>query len=354
MRIEAVDLFCGAGGLTYGLSKAGVSVIAGVDLDEACKYPYEQNNKATFVHADVAGLAGSDVAPMYSEGTVRLLAGCAPCQPFSSLRYGEDTSGDHKWGLLEHFARIVTEVSPELVTMENVPGVQRHAPYKNFVATLNQLGYSVDAKVVQCADLGLPQLRRRLVLMASRIGPIKMPKVSGTRVSVGDALRSLPPLRHGEENAADPLHRARTLTDLNLARAKASRPGGTWHDWPDHLILECHRKSTGASFKSVYGRMVASEPSPTITTQAYNIGTGRFVHPEQDRGITLREAAILQSFPKKYKFVRSKNDVRFSTIGRLIGNAVPPKLGEMIGRHFVAHVATHKENRPNGKSEGER
>jgi DNA (cytosine-5)-methyltransferase 1 len=339
MAIEAVDLFCGAGGLTYGLSKAGISVIAGVDLDEACQYPYEQNNEAIFLHADVANLAASKIASMYSKGAVRLLAGCAPCQPFSSLRHGEDTTGDHKWGLLEHFARIVAEVRPELVTMENVPGVQRHEPYKKFTDTLNGLGYSVDAKVVQCADLGLPQLRRRLVLVASRIGPIKMPKASGTRVSVSEALGGLPALSHGQEDDNDPLHRARTLTALNLARARASQPGGTWLDWPDDLLLDCHRRSTGASFKSVYGRMKANEPSPTITTQAYNIGTGRFVHPEQDRGITLREAAILQSFPKKYKFARTKKDISFSTIGRLIGNAVPPKLGEMIGRHFVKHVA---------------
>jgi DNA (cytosine-5)-methyltransferase 1 len=342
MTIEAVDLFCGAGGLTYGLVKSGISVVAGVDLDGACEYAYTQNNAAKFLHCDVSIVQGEALRKLYSKNSIRLLAGCAPCQPFSSLRHGEDTSGDHKWGLLEHFSRLVTETEPHLVTMENVPGVKRHQPYKEFVAKLSNLGYSVDANVIQCADLGLPQFRRRLVLVASRLGPIKVPLVSGQRTSVSKALGDLRRLEHGEADPVDPLHRARKLTDMNVQRAKASLPGGTWEDWPDRLLLDCHRKETGASFKSVYGRMRADEPSPTITTQAFNIGTGRFVHPDQDRGITLREAAILQSFPKKYKFARSKDEISFSAIGRLIGNAVPPKLGEAIGRHFVQHVAINR------------
>lgn len=338
MTIEAIDLFCGVGGLTCGLRSAGVRVHAGYDIDVACRYSYEANNDAEFVERSVADLTGEELASWFSPGAIRLLAGCAPCQPFSTMANSTGKKDERKWGLLGAFARLVRELEPELVTMENVPRVTNHEPYRGFIDTLESLGYFIDARRIRCADYGIPQERRRFVLVASRLGPISIPEKIGPVLTVRDAIGHLPPLEAGESDAADPLHKARSLTPLNLRRIRASRPGGTWEDWPEELRAPCHVAATGKSFRSVYARMSWERPSPTITTQSHNFGTGRFGHPEQDRGISLREAAILQSFPDDYRFVPQGSVAHFATTSRMIGNAVPPKLGEVIGREFVKHV----------------
>lgn len=337
-KIEAIDLFCGAGGLSYGLKQAGVIVKCGIDLDPACEFPYEENIKAVFLKKNISDVYGRDLEKFYSKNAVRLLAGCAPCQPFSTLANGRDTSEDQKWGLLGEFARLVKELKPELVTMENVPRVTNHAPYQKFISALEDLGYKVDANRVRCADYGIPQERRRFVLIASMLGEVSMPKPKKNTVTVHDAIGHLPALEAGQEDPADPLHRARSLTPLNLKRIKASVPGGTWEDWPLALRSPCHTVKSGSSFRSVYARMKWDVPSPTITTQSFNFGTGRFGHPEQDRAITMREAAILQSFPEDYCFVKAGTPVHMTKIGRLIGNAVPPKLGQVIGENFLQHL----------------
>ncbi|MDP2788406.1 MAG: DNA cytosine methyltransferase [Pseudomonadota bacterium] len=336
--IEAVDLFCGVGGLTCGLRSAGVQVRAGYDIDPACKYPYESNNGATFVTQSVSELSGADLASWYSPGAICLLAGCAPCQPFSTLANVCEKKDETKWGLLEEFARLVRELKPELVTMENVPRVTNHAPYRSFVETLETLGYHVSSRRARCADYGIPQERRRFVLVASRLGPVRIPPPSGPVRTVREAIGHLPKLAAGQADATDPLHKARNLNLVNLRRIRASRPGGTWEDWPEELRAPCHLASTGASFKSVYARMSWDQPAPTMTTQCYNFGTGRFGHPEQDRGITLREAAIIQSFPDDYRFVPPGEIAHFASVGRMIGNAVPPRLGELVGKIFMDHV----------------
>jgi len=337
--IEAVDLFCGVGGLTFGLRQAGISVCAGYDIDPACRYPYEVNNNVPFEQRSVTELTGDDLSAWYSPRAVRLLAGCAPCQPFSTLANGKAVRDETKWGLLGEFTRLVRESLPDLVTMENVPRVTNYDPYRGFVEALEALGYHIDARRVRCADFGIPQERRRFVLLASRLGPIVLPRsISGTILTVRDAIESLPSLAAGETDSVDPLHKARRLTPINLQRIKASKPGGTWEDWPMDLRASCHRIASGASFKSVYARMSWDLPAPTVTTQCYNFGTGRFGHPQQDRAITLREAAILQSFPKDYQFVKPGEIAYFNTVGRMVGNAVPPRLGEMVGLALAAHV----------------
>lgn len=341
--IEAVDLFCGVGGLTCGLVKAGVVVKAGFDIDAPCRYPYEINNSARFIEKSVADLKGEEVAAYWTPGAIRLLAGCAPCQPFSTLANTKKSEDDGKWGLLGEFARLIRETLPELVTMENVPRVTNYAPYRGFIKTLVELGYHIDAQRVRCANYGVPQERRRFVLVASRLGSVKLEKPQESIVSVRNAIGHLPPLSAGETDVNDPMHKARTLSPINLSRIRSSRPGGTWADWPVSLRSPCHRSESGASYKSVYARMAWDEPSPTMTTQCFNFGTGRFGHPEQDRAISLREAAILQSFPRDYKFAPPEEIIRFATVGRMIGNAVPPKLGEMVGRVLVAHVLAINE-----------
>lgn len=340
-RIEAIDLFCGAGGLSYGLRQAGVHILAGVDIDPMCRFPFEENNAARYISKSVVDLTGDELKSMYSPGAIKLIAGCAPCQPFSTLSNGRDLTTDNKWKLLDEFTRIVESVEPDLVTMENVPKVKGYAPYERFVSALLRLNYKVFARSIRCADFGIPQERRRFVLLASRLGEVhlEIPRRDSVKtVSVLEAIGDLPVLGAGEVSQDDPLHKARSLTPINLERIRASKPGGTWNDWPEHLRSPCHKKNTGSSFRAVYARMKWEKPSPTITTQFFNFGTGRFGHPEQDRGITPREAAILQSFPRGYKFIPKESCVHFSSLGRLIGNAVPPRLGEVIGETFVRHV----------------
>lgn len=340
-RIEAIDLFCGAGGLTHGLIQSGVQVRVGYDIDECCRYPYEVNNQAVFELQSVTDLTGKQLAKWYTPGAIRLLAGCAPCQPFSTLAKADKIDVE-KWNLLFQFGRLVKELQPELVTMENVPGVIHHSPFQEFKRTLIKLGYHVDSKVVRCADYGVPQERKRYVLIASKLGPIELDSAEKyTKHTVRNAIAHLPSLESGEQCKRDRLHHARRLSDINLKRIKASVPGGTWQDWPKSLRSPCHNTERGASFKSVYARMSWDKAAPTMTTQFYNFGTGRFGHPEQNRAITLREAAILQSFPEDYLFVPPEAQVRFEPIGRMIGNAVPPKLGYVIGKTFKKHLRLH-------------
>lgn len=339
--IIGIDLFCGAGGLSYGLQQAGVSIAAGVDVDRACKYPFEANIQAPFLPTDVADLQGDHLGRLWRDAPVRLLAGCAPCTPFSPYRRGIDTSGDEKWPLLGQFERLVRETRPELVTMENVPRIQGAEVFISFVSALEELGYHVDWRSCRGVDFGLAQGRRRLVLLASRLAPIQVPGRWGGGPqprTVRDEIGELPVLGSGEVDPDDRLHRSRDLSPINLKRIRASKPGGTWHDWPEDLRAPCHRRLSGSTFRNVYARMEWDQPSPTITTLPFNFGTGRFGHPDQDRTISLREAAMLQGFPRDYRFVSDKDPVHFTRLGRLIGNAVPPPLAEAVGETMVGHA----------------
>lgn len=346
LDIEAIDVFCGAGGLSYGLQQTGIKILAGIDVDKACQYPFEKNVKAPFLKKDVRDVTTAELKALYSPGAVKMLAGCAPCQPFSSFRNKlGDNEKDEKWTLLDEFGRLVEELQPDLVTMENVPPLRSKDVFKQFVAKLESQGYSVEVQVVFCPAYGIPQKRRRLVLIASRLGPVAPLEPLYKPVdypSVRETIEKLPPVESGSVYVPDPLHRSVGLNELNLKRIRHSKPGGTWKDWPVEILSKCHTKKSGASFQSVYARMEWDKPSPTITTQCYNYGTGRFGHPEQDRALTLREAAMIQSFPDDYKFAEPDR-VTFSGTGRLIGNAVPPKLGTAIGNHFKQHLAVEKQ-----------
>lgn len=338
-QIVAVDVFCGVGGLTHGLTNAGVKVQLGIDLDPACRYPMETNNAAKFLEADVGRLLPSDVQTAFGEAQITLLAGCAPCQPFSSYAQSAKRKAPHDdWELLRSFSNLVLAVRPTLVTMENVPPLIKQQIFKDFVAELLEAGYDLDFKVVDGRDIGLPQRRKRLVLVASQLGPITIPEANQPQATVRDTIADLPPLTAGSSDSEDPLHAAASLSELNLARIRHSRPGGTWRDWPDELVSPCHTRRSGATYPSVYGRMEWDAPAPTMTTQCYGFGNGRFGHPEQDRAISLREAAMIQSFPKDYTFVPEGTRINFNTLGRMIGNAVPVLLGEFIGEILVDHV----------------
>jgi len=338
---KVVDLFCGAGGLTRGFTDEGFDVVAGIDLDPSARHPYEANNDSVFLYRDVRSLTGDLLEELFSGATHRILAGCAPCQPFSSYTQGQQHDESKRWELLDSFSRLIEECRPEIVTMENVSRLMSHPNFCLFEDRLKLGGYNVWRRVVPCADYGVPQSRRRLVLLASRLGDIVMIPPSHPRGhwrTVRDAIGSLPPLVQGSANEGDPLHCSSGMSPKMLDRIKASRPGGSWHEWPESLRADCHKKESCKSYRSVYGRMSWDEPAPTLTTQCYGIGHGRFGHPEQDRAVSMREAAILQTFPNDYEFVRPGEQVQFSRLGRLIGNAVPVSLARAVAASIHQHL----------------
>lgn len=351
INISAIDLFCGIGGLSYGLREAGINVKAGIDIDETCEYAYSKNCNAEFINESIESISSSFLNKIYGDIDIRLLAGCAPCQPFSSYTYKGDKQNDTRWQLLYEFSRLIEETKPDIVTMENVPTLLtfKSAPvFNDFVEKLKVNSYHVWYKIVYSPDYGIPQKRKRLVLLASKYGEIKLiPPTHNPEnyKTVKEAIGHLEELVDGEHSVTDFIHKAAKLSDLNIRRIKQSKPGGSWQtDWDDELKLACHLSDSGKSYGSVYGRMRWNEPSPTMTTFCNGIGNGRFGHPEQNRALSLREAAILQSFPEHYQFVDKLENIKTGSIAKHIGNAVPPKLGEIIGKSILVHLEKTKES----------
>lgn len=336
-RGTVVDLFCGVGGLSHGFVLERFDVKAGIDVDPSCKHAYETNNRTTFYEKDVASISGDWVNSLFAPGKPRILVGCAPCQPYSSYTRSSRVMEDAKWLLLHEFGRIVQEVQPDVVSMENVPRLvtfQGGRPLQNFLACLS--GYHVWSDVVECADFGVPQTRKRLVVLASRIGKIELADKTHTvdrHRTVRQTIDHMPSVDSGKICPDDALHQASRLSERNRRRIEASRPGGTWRDWSDRsLVSKCHTRRSGRFFNNVYGRMSWDLPAPTITTQCYGFGNGRFGHPEQDRAISLREAALLQTFPEYYEFQKPGHQVFIAHTARWIGNAVPVALGRAVAR----------------------
>lgn len=347
MAVSVVDLFCGVGGLTHGFKQENFNVAAGVDIDSSCQYPYEVNNDgAVFHQMDLSNVSAEEINRLFPDGDTKVLVGCAPCQPYSTASHSKRRNDD-KWRLVPRFAQLIAEITPTVVSMENVPslmGFRNGAVIKDFVKVLEDANYHVWHDIVFAPDYGIPQNRKRFVLLASQLGEIELIQGDYTEENyptVEEAIGSLPPIEAGETHNDDPLHKARSLSNLNMQRMLQSRPGGTWLDWDEDLVAVCHRKESGQSYKSVYARMCADQPSPTITTQAYAFGSGRFGHPEQNRALSLREMAILQSFPADYQFVAPNEKVAFTTVGTLIGNAVPVKLSRAIAQSIERHLESH-------------
>ncbi len=341
-KVEVVDIFCGAGGLTHGFQQSGLKVKAGIDSDLTCKYAYEHNNNAKFIHIDIRELKPVTALQLFDSESIKILAGCAPCQPFSShtLKYKLGNK-DSRWNLINYFEDIVLQVSPDIVTIENVPRLSKESIFSEFVANLDKQGYKVWWGNIRCAQYGIPQSRIRLVLLASKLGAISLIPSTHEReqyIKAQDVIADLPPIKAGNVDNNDHLHRAAGLTDINLKRIRQSVPGGSWKTWDKELMLQCHKRQSGRSYVSIYGRMSWGELAPTITTQFYNIGTGRFGHPEQDRALSLREGALLQTFPLDYQFYDSQKPLPLSVTARHIGNAVPVRLGYIIGKSIIEHL----------------
>jgi DNA (cytosine-5)-methyltransferase 1 len=337
---SVVDVFCGVGGLTHGFVKEGFRVVAGFDSDGSCQYAYEKNNSTKFIEKDVAELTGKEVKALYPKGDIRILVGCAPCTPFSKYTQGQSID---KWRLLREFRRVILEVKPDVISMENVPELARHRAFSRFISALEDAGYYISYSVVFCPDYGIPQSRRRLVLLASHFGEIKLLKKTHRKSqyrTVRDQIGRMPRLRAGQAHPQDRLHASRSLTEINLKRLKATPQGGSWADWSEDLQLKCHRKSSGKTYRSIYGRMIWDDLAPTLTTHCTGIGNGRFGHPAQNRAISLREAALLQTFPRRYKFVKPRAPLYNKIVSRQIGNAVPVRLGRIIARSIKRHLQT--------------
>ena len=338
-----VDLFCGIGGLSHGFRRAGFDVVAGVDADATCRYAFEANNDSDFIERSLEDFTGEELRNLYPEGTNRILVGCAPCAPFSAYTPAAKKRLTGKWTLVELFADRIMEVDPAIVSMENVPRLisfESGRIFGEFVRRLEEV-YEVTVETVSCARYGVPQHRKRLVLLASKLGRLRLndpAHSAGRPATVRDAIGHLPSISHGEAHEGDRIHVAPKLSDLNMKRIRASAPGGTWEDWPNELLAECHRKISGRWYRNVYGRMAWDEPSPTITTGCYGYGRGRFGHPVQDRAISLREAALIQTFPPEYEFVADGKPVYFAQLGRQIGNAVPVALAEAIATSIARHI----------------
>lgn len=331
-EIHAVDLFCGIGGLTHGLQLAGIDVRAGFDNDPTCQHAFEANNDgAKFVCKNVCELAfNDDIAPHYGPDAAKALVGCAPCQPFSAHNRRRRQS-DEDCSLIGEFARLVKEGTPDFVSMENVPGLAKHSVFQDFTDVLDALDYDVTHEIVSCEEFGVPQRRRRLVLLASKRGRVSLSEREESPPTVGDCIRSLQPIKAGASCEDDPAHAAMPLSETNQNRIARSKPGGTWKDWPDDLVNECHRN---AHYPAPYGRMSWDALAPTITTQFCYYSTGRFGHPEQNRAISVREGAILQTFPDDYVLFEEGKPWTIRDLARQVGNAVPVELAKAIGEAF--------------------
>jgi DNA (cytosine-5)-methyltransferase 1 len=318
----ALDLFSGCGGLTVGLKRAGFRVLGAVDVDPLSIKTYRANHKdVTVWEADIRDLKPAEIKSTLGlrKGALDLLAGCPPCQGFSTMRTlnGAFTVDDPRNDLLIEFLRFVEALNPRTVMMENVPGLAEDERFEVFRARMEELGYLGDHRILNAAEYGVPQRRRRLIYLAGRRLEIPFANRAPKMKTVEDAIGGLP--KAGE--SGDPVHdmpEKRTPRIMALIR-RIPKDGGSRTDLPEEDQLDCHKRCNG--FKDVYGRMAWGDVSPTITSGCFNPSKGRFLHPEEDRAITMREAALLQGFPRRYKFPTTDNK---SAVALMIGNALPP------------------------------
>ena len=339
---RAIDLFCGCGGLTLGLKKAGFNVVAAVDSDSLSVETYKANHPDVRVwETDIRKLSVRQVMRILRlrSGALDLLAGCPPCQGFSTMRTlnGKKRTRDKRNDLVFDFMRFVRVLKPKAIMLENVPGLAKDFRLRRVCKQLQSLGYAFKVEVLNAADYGVPQRRRRMILIASRKFEPEFAPVARRKRTVRDAISGLPaPGKAGR----DPLHRNEEKRSKRIMDMICSIPknGGSRRDLGPGAQLRCHQKCDG--FKDVYGRMAWAEVAPTITSGCINPSKGRFLHPSQHRAITLREAALLQSFPKSYAISLAHGRYPAAT---LIGNALPP---EFIRRHAAQlrkQLAYHSE-----------
>ena len=345
--IKVFDFFSGCGGSSAGLRAAGLEIALGLDNDSDAAKTFRANfAEAEFVCSDIKEVSEESFDGIVNgwEDHPLLFNACAPCQPFSQQRRGEAEPNDRRLELLNDLLRFVRRHRPELIFAENVPGLRDGSAgrkiFLQFTRMLEELGYHASHGVVRSQDYGVPQRRARLVLVASLLGRVDAPARThgpGTKrpsyATVADWIRDLPEISAGESHPFVPNHRAAGLSSLNLQRIRATPPGGGWRNLPPRL-LPASRKSGFAGFTDVYGRLKWDTPAPALTTRCISYSNGRFGHPEQDRAISVREAACLQTFPLDFVFTGTLNSQ-----ARQVGNAVPAQLAQQFGERIASHLA---------------
>lgn len=338
-QYKAIDFFCGGGGMTCGLRQAGIDVIAGVDFDKNAKETYEFNNPGTtFINSDVRNLRSNYFERIFGvqrEDDNLILVGCSPCQFYSIINTTRDSSIKTK-DLLRNFARFIEYYRPGYVLVENVPGIltNKRSIWPFFKNKLEELGYGkMQYKVIDMSYYGVPQSRRRFSLIATRLDvEVLLPKADEKQTLlsafIGES-HGFQKIEAGHKDSSDFNHTVAGLSDKCLRRLqKTKHDGGSRLDWADDadLQLKCF-VGKDSSFKDSYGRMWWNKPAPTITTKFFSISNGRFGHPDEDRAISLREGATLQTFPRNYVF--KSNSIAITA--RLIGNAVPCEYARRLG-----------------------
>jgi DNA (cytosine-5)-methyltransferase 1 len=341
-KMRVFDFFSGCGGTSLGLAQSGMDVVFGLDFDHDSSLTFGQNIRPQmFVQNDIRAVPVNLLATAIAESTgPTVFSGCAPCQPFS--KQNRSSGGvDPRRNLLKEFVRFVEHWKPDYLVVENVPGLQRlsskRGPLQTFKANLDRLGYFYTVGVLPALWFGVPQLRERLILIASKRPGLALPSPTHGEgllpfANVFDAIGDLPPIRAGETHSDDADHRSATLSATNLKRIAATPIGGGRESWPKRLWLDCHRGHRGHS--DVYGRLSWDKPAASLTTRCISLSNGRFGHPEQHRAISVREAACLQTFPPSYRFFGS-----LESRARQIGNAVPPRMAAAIGLAIQNHYA---------------
>ena len=340
--IVAIDVFCGVGGLTRGLIDAGIQVKKGYDIDPRLKETYEKNNEGVkFYCKNIKDLTGDEILKgLDLKNDYLLVAGCAPCQPFSQIN--KNDKGDERKYLLDEFGRLVKELRPDYILLENVPGLNTRGRriFDRFLKILEENNYNFDYDILDAKEYGVPQKRLRLILLASKNSLITLPeKTHGPSDSskplyktVRNTIAKYPYLKAGQKSKKIPNHECRDLAPINRERMKYIKiDGGSRTDLPEHLQLKCHKNHSGHN--DVYGRMKWDDVSPTLTCKCTSISNGRFGHPAQTRGISVREAAALQTFGDDYVFYDC-----LSVATEWIGNAVPVKFAKVLGDCFVFQV----------------
>lgn len=340
-KLKAIDFFCGAGGMTYGMKQSGIDVIAGIDIDLGCKQTYEENNMPSkFIEADINIFTPQELSRrtgIKRNDDSLIFIGCSPCQYWTKIRTEKDKNKETK-DLLGGFKKFIEWFGPGYIVVENVPGLFNRRD-KNilgeFLTFLENNNYVIcHNKVINSLHYGVPQNRQRYLLIARRVGSeIVIPEIENTdHLTVKNYIgkdNGFSPIAAGHRDGSNFLHTAARLSEKNIRRIMMTKPdGGTrvsWKDDPD-LQIPTYQGKDGY-FRNVYGRMFWDKPAPTITTRFISLSNGRFGHPEEHRALSLREGATLQSFPKDYKFFGSS----IASISRQIGNAVPPELAKRIG-----------------------
>lgn len=336
-KIKVYDFFSGCGGASLGLQNAGMEIVLGIDNDKDAISTFSANlPNAKVICKDIRDISLTDFKEYFDHNSPSLFAACAPCQPFSQIVQPEAT--DKRINLLLELLRFVERFTPEYIFLENVPGAQTRfsdGPFTNFTDKLKEMGYSYNYKVIEAQKYGVPQKRSRLILLASKRGSIRFPKPThGYKnrpfSSVKRWIGKLPAIQAGETDKNDVLHRSSSLSEKNLERIASTPPERGRETWREELLLNCHKGHLGHS--DVYGRMKWDRPASTLTTRCISLSNGRFGHPEQNRAISLREAALLQTFPSTFTAFGSDR-----SISRQIGNAVPPLLAQKFGKAFLKH-----------------